>query len=67
MMMTDLEMMMMIDGIDVVVGESKGDNYDEDVEDETAGLWMMRTMHNVLFGQYVFLPTEQAEAYLKMS
>ena len=47
--------------------DSKGDNYDEDVEDETAGLWMMRTMHNVLFGQYVFLPTEQAEAYLKMS
>ena len=35
MMMTDLEMMMMIDGIDVVVGESKGDNYDEDVEDDT--------------------------------
>ena len=43
--------------------DSKGDNYDEDVEDETAGLWMMRAMHNVLFGQYVFLPTEQAEAY----
>ena len=25
-----------------------------------------QTMHNVLFGQYVFLPTEQAETYLKI-
>ena len=24
------------------------------------------TMHNVLFGQHVFLPTEQAETYLKI-
>ena len=23
-------------------------------------------LHNVLFGQYVFLPTEQAETYLKI-
>ena len=23
-------------------------------------------VHNVLFGQYVFLPTEQAETYLKI-
>ena len=24
------------------------------------------SLHNVLFGQYVFLPTEQAETYLKI-
>ena len=25
-----------------------------------------QTVHNVLFGQYVFLPTEQAETYFKI-
>ena len=33
---------------------------------EVATRYTVLTLHNVLFGRYVFLPTEQAETYLKI-
>ena len=41
-----------------------GDDEDQDqVQNQDH---VFSALHNVLFGQYVFLPTEQAETYLKI-